>query len=329
MIEAISGLWLLAFAVVLLVFLVLFRGPLGKVLEKFTRFDLEKGDAKLSVEQRGPDQAEEIEQQSEALEAVMPEAEEPEQSEEVSETEPTTVQGWVTEMLVASAVGDTERLSEAYRKAQDAEDDAAQHLRTESLYWRLRYEQGDTSAFDKLQELVARAEKNPEALPTIYNHIGMAYEIGNDYFKAAEAFDTAAEATSTETSRAQYAVSVARCLFAAGQRKGAFERLANEISDTSTPSALSRLYKGLATLYDKADDPELRAIALEKAIEYSPNDKDLRFYAGYAYAGSGIHTLAFMHYRTLLEFESENAAALNNIGLLYGHLKCPSSKLIP
>jgi tetratricopeptide (TPR) repeat protein len=66
------------------------------------------------------------------------------------------------------------------------------------------------------------------------------------------------------------------------------------------------------------------AIALQKAIEYKPNDTQLRFDAARSFGDSNFNALALMNYQTLLRFEPDNAGALNNIGIVYGAMKMPA-----
>ena len=199
------------------------------------------------------------------------------------------------DMVVAYIDRDVERGDKAYEQAQqDAKDDPEQLLRTEAIYLSLRYGIGDVAAFYKLQNLRERAKEFRAVLPLVHNWIGLAYERGGDPLKASEAFEAAAETAETR-----------------------------EIHETNKDEPLSTLYEALADLYQKADRDDLRAIALQKAIEYRPNDTNLQFAAAYASSSADYSALALMRYKTMLRFDTDNYAALNNIGILYGEWDMP------
>jgi tetratricopeptide (TPR) repeat protein len=100
-----------------------------------------------------------------------------------------------------------------------------------------------------------------------------------------------------------------------------------QIDESDDREALFTLYSGLASLYERADDSELRAIALEKAIEFKPNDTQLRFGAAWSYSQSDCNALSLMHYHTLLGFTPDNVTALNNMGVIYGELQMHTKRI--
>ena len=83
------------------------------------------------------------------------------------------------------------------------------------------------------------------------------------------------------------------------------------------------MYEGLASLYGLAEDPELRALALEKVLESRPNDTGLRFRVAYSYGQKDLSALSLLHYKTLLQFDPNNAIGLNNLAVEYDRLHMP------
>lgn len=243
--------------------------------------------------------------------------------EEALESQARTSNELLEDMVSAFMSADIERGEEVYEQAQNAESDANEKLRIEAIYLRLRYGRGDTTALDKLQDLVERAKEAPEVLPTVYEFVGSAYDIAEEFQAANKAYESAAEVAPSEEERAQYVNSAAHCLFEAGDSKKAFERLMVEIERTSSRKALSKLYSGLASLHKEAGNTDVRAIALQKALEYKPNDTQLRFNAAYSSNESDLSALSLMHYHILLRLKPDNAAALNNIGVIHEQLDMP------
>jgi tetratricopeptide (TPR) repeat protein len=89
-------------------------------------------------------------------------------------------------------------------------------------------------------------------------------------------------------------------------------------------SVLPINYESLADHYEENDQYELRALALEKALEYRPDDISMRFEAGRAYHASGFDALSLFHYGTLLQISPQDSYALNNSGVNLASLDMPT-----
>jgi hypothetical protein len=92
---------------------------------------------------------------------------------------------------------------------------------------------------------------------------------------------------------------VARCLFKIGKKEEGFARIMDMLGKVISPAAMSRLYEGLAELYNEDQDLELRAFALEKALELKPNDTAAHFKTAYSYSFKNLERLALLHYKIL------------------------------
>lgn len=321
--QALGNLGLVAISVVALIAMIIFYKPIRDILENFTRVQVEHGETKLSVSQERDEIEEKAEVQTEE-QAVgeMPKASSDGKASQPNlEVEPETSDEWLSEMMFAFSANEIERGETAYKRAQESESDAVQKLKNEAFYLYLRYRSRDAYALGKLQAMIERTSATPEALFEIYKFIGSSYELSNDFLKAAAAYESSAENAQTEDNRANSVGSVARCLFAAGEQEQAYGRVTEEIGKLESNKALSALYKSLASLYESSEDTELRAIALEKALEYAPNDTSLRFDTAYSYGQNSFDTLALLHYDTLLKFEPRSSTSLNNIAVAYGELQ--------
>jgi tetratricopeptide (TPR) repeat protein len=321
-INAISGLWLLALIVLATVGIILFRAQIRNVLDTFTTLQFRRGETELSLSKETNALEAEAPPQAQAQErGVTEQLEVAEPHQEVLGLEEATSNDPFREMFIAFRNDGMKGGEEAFERLQETESNEVEKLRNEAVYLYLRYSHGDTAALEKLQDLAERANEAPDAKPTVFSYIGAAYKRGDDFLKAQEAYETAAETAQTEEQRAGSVVAAARCIFAAGNREEAYSRIMGQIGESDDSRALFTLYSGLASLYEQADDLELRAIALEKAIEFKPNDTQVRFDAAYSYSENDFDSLSLMHYRTLLDFTPENASALNNLGVIYGELQ--------
>jgi len=224
-------------------------------------------------------------------------------------------------MIEAFREGKIEKAEQLFREQQDSTKDPIEKLYNEAFYSFLRYEfVCDTSALPRLYEL----SKNEKITGYTNWLIGLCQEKASQFDKAAQAYKISAQLATVEGARAQHFVSVAKSLFKAGKQGEAFEELISELQSVSGMGAVATVYEGLASLYELAGDNELQALALEKALELKPNDTNLRFKTAYSYSKEkGFNALSLQHYQTLLEFESDNADALNNLAVQHENLKMP------
>lgn len=326
-IRAIGGLWPIVVSIVALIVIVILRKPLIGILERLKEVQFRRGDTAFSL----PLESQSVElkpgAQTQVGEQSTAEPEEGNPTDELAYVIPETSGDWLAEMVRAFFDDDEKRGENAYKQAQDSESNAGQKLRNEALYLHLLYRSGDTSALEKLKGLAEQMSSTPEILPNVEEYIGMSYELARDYRRAAEAYTSASEAARTEEGRANMMVAAAKCLFSAGDREAAFSKVASGIGSSSKSKALSNLYQGLASLYEKEENKELEAIALDKAIENSPNDRHLLFSAAYSYDEDEAKVLSLLHYNTLLKFNPDDPAALNNIGVVYGKLQMPAKQI--
>lgn len=327
LIGAIAGLWKLALVILLITFLYLHRDLIKNLLEKLTSLSVKHGQTEMSMEKESGrlDQGAGAHQTHLSDDSTVASREE-EQNGELPQIEEKATSEPFEQMIRAFLTRDVEGGNEAYKRLQKAESDTTEKLYNEALYLHLRYRCGDTSALETLLSLSKKAESNSQLFPKIYNIVGMTYEQAEAFSKAATAYETAAKAEHEDEVRAVYTVSASRCLFLEGNKEEAY-RCIEEANANASPKALSTLYSGLASLYERDNNIELKAIALEKAIENSPNDTELLFDAAYAYSNEDMPTLSLLHYAAVLRFKPDNSMALNNVAITYGELQMPIHKV--
>lgn len=321
MVKAVGDLWPLAFVAFLFLFALLFRKQVGGLLERLTKFQVRKGQTEISASYDAKKiESEERPQVSGVVSDVKPTKEPIEQ---FPEAQPASSEDWILEMVRAYILRDQKRGEEAFDRAQQAETNAVQKLKNNALRLRLRYEHGDASALPQLQDMANQEGVNQSLLHIVHRSIGYCYQSASSFVQAIEAFENAAQLSETEVERANDIIAIAECLHKMNKEPAALKRLMHEIGSLTHADALSILYNGLASFYEKAENREFRAIALEKALEIQPNNPDLHFGAAYSYAEKEFRSLSLFHYRTLLHFKPDYAAALNNIGVLYKSLEMP------
>ena len=209
-------------------------------------------------------------------------------------------------------------LDSAFNEWQTSESNADRRLNLTAMHlFNLYCYFGNEEAFGKLRSLARRDEADAD----VKRWLASAYDTAGEHLKAAEAYQQAAGLCKTEEERAQSLASAAVSLLGAGKANEALTNLMAELGKSDSDEAKSHLYEGLATLYEKTNEPGLRVLALEKALQCRPNNRALRFQAAYGYSQESFSRLAFFHYRKEIEFHSDDASSMNNIGVECGHLR--------
>lgn len=86
----------------------------------------------------------------------------------------------------------------------------------------------------------------------------------------------------------------------------------------------SRLYKKLSEIEDELGNDKNSALCLDKAVEYSPNDKELFFNSAYKASKNGFLAIEISNYDILTTIDPEHSLALNNLGVSADTVKLES-----
>lgn len=332
MVTAIGSLWPLAVLAILGILIIVLRKPLRTLLEniveksgKADKLELKAGGLGVSLTQAAVIAEEKAQEKAaeRAEEETVPAKQDAAQVDkdatqvdEATKIEPKTSGELTVALFDALHEQNSEKVEELYKKLQDSESDAVQKLKNEALYLYIRFQLADPSAIDKLQELTKREEVAAKA----YGWLGYAYESANELDKAADAFHRAAQVEATEESQVSLIVRAAKCYAQIGKEEQAHLLIRNRISVTTDNASLSELYKGLASIYALLDETELRALALEKAVENAPNNTSLLFDVAYAFGEIEKRAMSILHYRAILKFNPKSYGAMNNLGVAYEKL---------
>ncbi len=327
LISSIASLWLLALVICCTILLLVFRDPLTRLLSRLTEFTLRRGQTELLWKQRPPEEEEAgqtIAGEAKALPETPIEKTAQEKlavaAQEKLAAEPTTPRDWEVEMFIAFFRRNIEEAETAFQKLLETVSDPTSRLEKQADYLSLRFEYaGDGAALGKLQELA----KHEEVTSYAHRQLGLCYEKVNDFERAVEAFEISAQTSRTEWGRAFSIGKASSCLYKAGKGQEALGKLMREIAGFTEPEAVAHLYESLASLYEVSRDWDLRALALEKAIEIKPNETTLQFHAAYSYGENKLNALSLLHYKTLLRFDPNERMALNNLAVEYERLEMP------
>jgi tetratricopeptide (TPR) repeat protein len=328
-IKTIAQLWPLCLIAFLVLAIILFRKELKSMMIRFSKIQFKRGSTELNLEQEVKTTV--IEGMS-SEKAVSPEFAEKEKGQKESEVLKSenlvTAEEWFFKMLIAHGKRNLKDIEEAFEKCQKSETDGIQKLKRKAFYLWMRYDCGDTNALEELKKMSSQDDIEADARHTAKIFVGQCYVLASNFEMGLKAYEDAANISITESEKASDINEVADCLFKLNKKDEALQRIMDEIGETKDLHALPILYTGLARIYELAEDYEFRALALEKVLEITPNDKNALFSAGYSYGQGDTKKIALLHYKTLLEFEPEHGMALNNIGVEYQVLHMPINSII-
>ena len=326
-ISAIASLWQLALIVFLTIVTILFRSQIAVLLNRFAKIQFRKGDTELVIVQQESRELVETSSTNVSLEesSKSENTDKPSLSETEKLTESSTLsqEELHREMFFAFFDNDIKKAEEIFNKLQSIEEDQIMRYRNEAYYLHLCFSKGDTEALEKLRKLEEATRSYPSANASAYYSIGKCHESVSQFEIALSAFEKAASVAQDETRKANSIIAISNCYFSLGKKDLAFDVLEKGIQELSNTEGLFTLYSFLAELFKKMDDKKMRAIALEKALEFQPNNPTARFNAAYSYGEGEFKHLTLYHYKTLIGFSPKHPAGLNNLGVAYKELQLP------
>ena len=322
MINAIVGLWKPIIALAILLFVIFQRKPLQDFLKRFVSARYKHGDTEFSLDAEKADAALPAYDVISVENTKISDDSETEEIQEQISSE-TEKGDWFGNMLSAFNEGNLEAAKKALEIGQLAELDAHSKLRYQIIFYYFQFTKlSDSKALDELEKLTL--QDGVQSLAFFW--LSECYQHRRSYDKAKEYLELSLEHASSDQERAD--------------RVGALVDLILEIDDSNANTETfdiaiktlkevdktfqSPIYQALAKVYEKYDNKLLRAIALEKALETSPNNSDLFFNAAYAQTHvNKLSTLALVNYDTVLRIQPKNSMATNNLGVLADELKMP------
>lgn len=327
-ITAIASLWPIVLLITLLIIAILFRPQISRLIDRLEKLIIKKGDTVISMNQQNNN----TETEEKSPFKNMPEenhksdrTEEPlsNEKEKKINLDSLSKDDLDTEMMFAFFDNELDRAEEIYNLHQALEKDQNKKYIYNAFYLFNRFRKGDTEALDKLRQLQDATKSQIDANSTVNYFIGMCFKEVSQFENAISAFSDATSLINDEIRKASCLEEISSCYYSLGKKELAFDVLEDGIGKTSDIKALSNLYHSLSKLYKSEEDKIMRAITLEKALEFQPNNTSLLFETAFSYELGELKNLSFYHYKSLIGFSPENEGGLNNLGVICDELKMP------
>ena len=224
--------------------------------------------------------------------------------------------------MMEAIEGNSEKAQQIYEKGLD--DVRGKNDPEFELLWQLSYEKersavGQLDALDNIRKL---ASQNPDSLlPESF--IGSCLFDSGQFEKAADhhlrAVSLSKDNKGTDTIKA------AICYGRAKKFERAVEILINlwEEESPQTSESKFRILDALQLVL-KESGKTIPVFAIRELAQLeNPGDNNFRFSIAYDYEGAGYSDLSLYHYKLICGRDSENAGALNNIGVAYSKCGLP------
>lgn len=186
----------------------------------------------------------------------------------------------------------------------------------------LRYQYGDTSAYRELEEYTDKIENDNEKKSHGLYYLSLIYSEANNYDKAINLATQALELTNENQQKAFCISKLSDYHLENNTPEEALEIIIKNLDNIDENQPKIVLFRSLARYYRKAENKLLESIAYQKAHELAPNNTYLLFDTAYNYSETEqeLKDLGLLFYKKLLDFDSKDNSALNNIGVAYKKL---------
>ena len=295
--------WKSILALAFLIGLFLFRGPINGFINRLK--SVKVGDKELQATDKVDQNEREI-----AVSQQIQEESVVDVDDGSVETGLTTDEAFVI-MIKAFENSNFTVAKQAYEEQRKAAQSDDERHEIEAQYLYLCYTRAaDSGALDRLRELSSHKSTKVDVL----RWLAHCYWSTKDYSKAREIYIEARE-PADEVNAAQLTCDIADCWAKEGNPDQGLEEVIIKLREVEQADAKSYLYKSMASMYQTKGSERMRAIALEKALEFAPNDKEIRFRAAHAQSEAKLSAVSITNYDTLLTLEPKEAGTLNNLGV--------------
>lgn len=293
---------------IILSFLFICRESISELVKRIISFDFSFGDAKGGIKVSDTSYQKEEKEKIE-LDVTESVGEEPEKLRDE------TKENWFSEMYKAFSNRESDKAKEIFDSYCENEKDPVEIEKHKACFYYYQYTMvNDSSALEKLSRLRENLE-NPESLQHITFWLFMCHNKTKSYKEEERILKEAIENTSLEKYKPNYIVWLALCLKNQDRTEEGLEIMYNQINKVETREQKAEIYKTIATLENKMGNTLREALAYEKLVECRPNDDWALFKAAYSQSEAELSYLCINNYDTLLQFDKDDLAATNNLGV--------------
>ncbi|MCJ7959466.1 MAG: hypothetical protein MUW57_23695 [Pseudomonas sp.] len=184
----------------------------------------------------------------------------------------------------------------------------------------------DLSALEKLESLNQNS-KNDEQINTSTLWLSTIYRNLNDHKKTRKILETSIKMVNDDTIKTQIIIRLSTTINLLDGQDASIAMLEDRLQEVVSDTQKASIYEAIAEIFKENGKGTDQAIALEKAVEYSPGNKKLLFDAAYIQSNENLDIACIQNYLTLLSLEPGHPIALNNLGVSAGKHKIKGKQI--
>ena len=301
------------------------RRSIANIFERLTKFNFSFGSASGAVEAAIPPGAKEPPSDDVQV-SLPPEINELTSTSTLPAPKTEGESYWILDVYNALEQDDKDRAQSIYEKTQESENIAENRYknRLDYLYFvYARYKEPQVLIEIKEIHENSRTETQRDQSATI---LGFCLSEISDYESERNLWQASINETSNIELSIKYKTNLGKTLYKLGDISESQKTLRDCISICETQEQKSSVYRTISEI-SKDSAPYDSALALRLSAEYAPGDKDKLFDAAYALSNTDLKFSSPSIYQKLLKIDPDHSAALNNIGVCAGELKCSGTQV--
>ncbi len=298
--------------------ILIFRKPLIDFCQRFVSLSFDLMGQKAQINAIEPTKqkreiSEHIDQRKNLSDADKPEEENVKQLENSSNC-------YIFNMWEAFKDKKYDKAKNIFESCYKDETDMFEKVRIESTYLRFLYtEAGKKSGLIDLEKLIKNCEMEKQKRIALFN-LSICYSMAKNYVKVIELWKTAIDESKDEINKTHYISNLADAYIKNNQIDIAASMIESQLKTVSSNEEKAILYKSISSVEKACGNNLMAALAFEKAIEMNPDDQGLLYSGAHLQASTDLSYLAINNYDTLIALDSDNKAAVNNLGALAADL---------
>lgn len=309
-------------ALLLFTFIIIIRNSISNIFNRLISLKFSYGEAHGSIEAALPSPVLNTSTESQADIKDTPETQVTEEP-PVREEQP----GWFSRVYDCLSKDEVSIAQSIFEEAQHQELNSDKRHENEGLYLYFLFTlASDQSAIKKLEFLYQRSQGDKQLMTTT-TWLSFIYRDIKDYESAANSWRRLDKALTENSTKTEAKINFAKVEVESGNLTSALNLLETELKNDVTNEQRSLIYEEISKIYRQKGNSRNSSIALEKSLEFSHGDREKLFNAAYTQSNSNLNLLAIENYSTLINLESKNSMALNNLGVCAGDLKAPGKQI--
>lgn len=215
---------------------------------------------------------------------------------------------------------DVGEVRQSFEKEQSSIEDRDERVKNEALFFNLLITNGNIEYLSNLETLSQDSSLDCDIQSTVLVQLSQAYAFLGSNHLAREAAQKAVKLAADEKTRTSAILSVSWILHREHETEGAVSQLHELANLTESRMLRNQIFATLAIFYGEANDPLARILALELALENTPEDISTRFEIARQYDELGLPHMTLRHYDRLLRASPKHHVARNNLGVTFSEL---------